>query len=430
MLNRPYQILSTLYYLHVYYIQNSHYDKFNFKQIETNSPLENLSLQTADIWIITKLQHLITNVTTLIDNCRFHEACRLIEDFIIGSLSQTYVPSIRHDLWDDSLENKGRRFTIYSVLYLCLKYVDILLHPYSPFLTEYLYLTSFKNYDSLLFENWPDSKSLLQVSNNKVESAFDQVKAISSLSFSLRNKSKLKRRWPLESAYVYCKHVDFVNIDGISDILKEQMNVESLNVMEFKFNTVAEKVLKLLEVKAPISIQISINKKNVAKKVRSDIPIVIDAFSAVDKITILREISRTGYFPFSYSKEKSFILEESDLDITYKPIEQFLLGEIDDVLLFVSTIRNPKLIIKGMVRDLSRNLQQLRKELGFNPTEILQCAYISNVSKDELNQLSNFVDDIKSLVRVKNVDLSQEIKKDINYKTIDIDGKEIMISVV
>src|SRR3712207_4860645 len=68
MLNRPYQILSTLYYLHVYYLQNSQYDKFDFKQIETNALLENLSLQTPDIWIITKLQHLITNVTTLIDN--------------------------------------------------------------------------------------------------------------------------------------------------------------------------------------------------------------------------------------------------------------------------------------------------------------------------------------------------------------------------
>ncbi|MGN6348450.1 MAG: hypothetical protein ACTHLL_01695, partial [Candidatus Nitrosocosmicus sp.] len=78
-------------------------------------------------------------------------------------------------------------------------------------------------------------------------------------------------------------------------------------------------------------------------------------------------------------------------------------------------------------RDLSRNIQQLRKELGFNPTEILSCVYISNLSKDDIIQLNEYYDDIKNLVRVKKVALFETADNTYDYKDIDIDGKNVKI---
>jgi len=95
------------------------------------------------------------------------------------------------------------------------------------------------------------------------------------------------------------------------------------------------------------------------------------------------------------------------------------------LILNIST--NKDLIIKGLVRDLSRNIQQLRKELGYNPTEILNYAYISNISKDERIHLTKYFNDIKNLVRVKDVILSENSDNTLSYKSIDIDGKEIKI---
>jgi isoleucyl-tRNA synthetase len=427
MQSRPHQIISTLYYLHVYYKQNSEYDKFNYDPNGLHSNFYDGYLNTPDIWILTKLEKLINNVTNLINICKFHEAARSIEEFVITSLSQTYVPLIRYDLWNDELKDQSRRFTIYTVLSVCLKNVDVLLHPFSPYTTDFLYLSCFKQYKTILMEGWSNTEILKEISNNEIESAFDIVKEIASMSFSIRNKSKLKRRWPLESAYIYCNNTDFLKIKGINEILVDQLNIQNLFIDELKYENDIEKILKLLEKKAPILPIININRKNVAKKVKSDIGILIKEFSKIDKMQILLHIHKNGIFSCKYSDDKSIELSESDIDITYLPIDNYISIDKENILLLLNTSRNDELIIKGLVRDLSRNIQQLRKELGFNPTEILSCVYISNVPKDEIINLKKYYDDIKNLVRVKDVIFSEVVDSKFDYKTINIDGKELKI---
>jgi isoleucyl-tRNA synthetase len=427
MQSRPHQIISTLYYLHVYYKQNSEYDKFNYDPNGLHSNFYDGYLNTPDIWILTKLEKLINNVTNLINICKFHEAARSIEEFVITSLSQTYVPLIRYDLWNDELKDQSRRFTIYTVLSVCLKNVDVLLHPFSPYTTDFLYLSCFKQYKTILMEGWSNTEILKEISNNEIESAFDIVKEIASMSFSIRNKSKLKRRWPLESAYIYCNNTDFLRIKGINEILVDQLNIQNLFIDELKYENDIEKILKLLEKKAPILPIININRKNVAKKVKSDIGILIKEFSKIDKMQILLHIHKNGIFSCKYSDDKSIELSESDIDITYLPIDNYISIDKENILLLLNTSRNDELIIKGLVRDLSRNIQQLRKELGFNPTEILSCVYISNVPKDEIINLKKYYDDIKNLVRVKDVIFSEVVDSKFDYKTINIDGKELKI---
>jgi isoleucyl-tRNA synthetase len=370
---------------------------------------------------------LINNVNNLINICKFHEAARSIEEFVITSLSQTYVPLIRYDLWNDELKDQSRRFTIYTVLSVCLKNVDVLLHPFSPYTTDFLYLSCFKQYKTILMEGWSNTEILKEISNNEIESAFDIVKEIASMSFSIRNKSKLKRRWPLESAYIYCNNTDFLKIKGINEILVDQLNIQNLIIDVLKYENDIEKILKLLEKKAPILPIININRKNVAKKVKSDIGILIKEFSKIDKMQILLHIHKNGIFSCKYSDDKSIELSESDIDITYLPIDNYISIDKENILLLLNTSRNDELIIKGLVRDLSRNIQQLRKELGFNPTEILSCVYISNVPKDEIINLKKYYDDIKNLVRVKDVIFSEVVDSKFDYKTINIDGKELKI---
>ncbi len=427
MLSRPHQIISTLYYLHVYYKQNSEYDKFNYDPDGLQSIFSNQFLNAPDIWILTKLEKLIDNVTKLIDTCKYHEASRSIEEFVINSMSQTYVPLIRYDLWNDELENHSRRFTIYTVLSICLKNVDVLLHPFSPFTTDFLYLSCFKQYETILMDGWSNKEILKKISDNYTESAFDMIKEIASMSFSVRNKSKLKRRWPLESAYIYCNTTEFLRIKGIKEILHDQLNIQNIFIGELKFENVIEKILKLLENKVPIIPKIDINRKIVAKKIKSDIPLLIKEFSKMDTIQILYDLKNGGAFFCKYSYNKSIELTESDLSISYLPTENYISTEKDNILLIINISRNDDLIIKGLVRDLSRNIQQLRKELGFNPTEILNYAYISNISKDEKIHLTKYFNDIKNLVRVKDVVLSETPDNKLNYKSIDIDGKEIKI---
>jgi len=125
LMSRPYQVLSTLYHLHLYYKQNSEYDKFDeTKTIQWAK--ENNLLESPDIWLLSKLQKLIQNSNEFNDKCKFHEAAKALEDFIINSLSQIYIPITRGELWEEDEAKKDRRLAIYAVLYEVLKNLDIL----------------------------------------------------------------------------------------------------------------------------------------------------------------------------------------------------------------------------------------------------------------------------------------------------------------
>ncbi len=190
LMSRPYQVLSTLYHLHLYFKQNSEYDNFDdSKTIQWAQ--ENKLFQSPDIWLLSKLQKLIKNYIMFNDKCKFHEAARALEDFIINSLSQIYIPITRGELWDDDESKKDRHFAIYAVINEILKTLDVLIHPLCPFTSEYLYLSTFGKKQSILLENLPASNDSLIEDN--IEESFYLLKEIVSVSAAARMKGKLKR---------------------------------------------------------------------------------------------------------------------------------------------------------------------------------------------------------------------------------------------
>ena len=279
-------------------------------------------------------------------------------------------------------------------------------------------------------ENLPIGDELSLISSKKVEGAFDKIKEISSLSFSLRNRHKLKRRWPLESAQIYIDEIEFLKVEGIKELLKEQMNVENVEVIELRTDNVVEKILSLLNSEAPIIPTITINRKSVAKIVKGDIGILIEKFESADKIQILKQLKENGFYPFDYSPSKSIDLNITDMDFAFVPSSGYVVGEKENVVLLLNTSRNEELVIKGLVKDLARNIQQLRKELGYSPTQILDTAYISNFSPEEITRLRDFEIDLQNLVRVSKIEFSEKTKGDRGSKKIKLDGREIMIYIL
>jgi len=81
---------------------------------------------------------------------------------------------------------------------------------------------------------------------------------------------------------------------------------------------------------------------------------------------------------------------------------------------------------KGLVKDLARRLQALRKERGYNPTDVLDTASILDLDQESLAMLKDKTEELAFLVRVKQVNFTQTCKK---YKDDDIDGQKIRISV-
>jgi isoleucyl-tRNA synthetase len=89
-------------------------------------------------------------------------------------------------------------------------------------------------------------------------------------------------------------------------------------------------------------------------------------------------------------------------------------------------VRNEELMAKGLMKDLARRLQALRKERGYNPTDILNTASILDLDEESVRILKDKTEELAFLVRVKSVNFTKTCKK---YKDDDIDGQKIKISV-
>jgi isoleucyl-tRNA synthetase len=429
MKTRPYQILSTLHNLHVYFKQNSEFDKFSGQEHTLKWITDNGFLGLTEIWLLSKLQKLVAEVWEALNRCRFHEAAKAIDAFIINQLSQTYVPITRNIIWDDSPNNLGRRLAVYAVISHTLMQIDIMLHPLSPFITEYLYSTCFNKEKSILLESWPRSNE--KFINSSAESVFDRIKEIVSVANAARNLAGLKRRWPVKEVIICGQNLKSLELEGMSYVLENQLNTDHYKLVEITAGSQAEKVASLLSREMPIAVNISLIRKNIAPRVRADINKVSEAFDRVDKFEVIHALQNPDGYQLRYDG-KTIMLSSSDIELSYEARDGFSSSERDGLVVFISTMRDKDLIIKGLLRDLARQLQQLRKERQYNPTDVLNDAYVVGLTDEEMINLSMMKDDLSYLVRVKNITLlgkAEDTSMNVSYKVVEIDEREFRISV-
>ncbi|MFB5630223.1 MAG: class I tRNA ligase family protein, partial [Nitrosopumilaceae archaeon] len=422
LMSRPYQVLSTLYHLHLYYKQNSEYDKFDeTKTIQWAK--ENNLLQSPDIWLLSKLQKLIHNSNELNDKCRFHEAAKSLEDFIINSLSQIYIPITRGELWDEDESKQSRRFAIYVVLHEILKTLDILIHPICPFSSEYLYQTTFRKEQSILLDSWPKIQESLV--SEKIEESFDLLKEVVSVSSAARMKGKLKRRWPLNESLICIKKGEKSKLESLSDLLKTQLNVEKFTAFEIENFSGLEQVTEFEKLGLPFVPKIEMDRKKIGPKAKQHMGELLQKFSQTKPEEIISSLQKDQKFSFDIDGEK-IILENDDFIIDFDAKDGFAVAKRNTFVVFISTERNSEMMARGLIKDIARRLQTLRKERGYNPTDILNKASILELDSESIEMIKPKKEELAFLVRVKEVDFEESCK---SYKDDDIDGQKIRISV-
>ena len=278
-----------------------------------------------------------------------------------------------------------------------------------------------------MLEYWPKHDSFFV--NIEIESTFNKLKDIISVANAARMKGQVKRRWPLRQAFICSSDPVKVNEQSISEILKTQLNVERFTIVKINDKTNIEKISSLLLNNMPITFKVSLVTKNLIPKVKAKINNLISSFEKVDKLELLKTLQSLGRYGLSY--EGGYLeLTPTDLEFSYDASEGYALAEKNNVIVIIATHRDKALIAKGLLRDLARNLQQLRKERGYNPTDILSTAFIANLEDEEIAILSSFRSELARLVRVNSIILAKESENENrSYKVIDFEGRKLIISV-
>jgi isoleucyl-tRNA synthetase len=355
---RSYQVLSTLYHLSRFFLQNAEFDEFNPERYRFagNKILWDrtlIALQPADRWLLSKLQETIDEYTRKLESCEFNVAMADLENFVIETLSRLYVPMIRKELWTDEPETLERRQTIYAILHYTLKTVTLLFNPVTPYLSEALYQKVYKKFDpklpeSINFECWPEPNPKMR--DKTLEKEFNILFNTVSLVYAARQQAKLKRRWPLAKAIV----------------------------------TAPEKASEALKKHEPLFLEL-INVK--AAEYTTQVP-------------------------------------------DYVEDENWVSATEDNVQVFVSGKRDDKLLGEGVMRDLARRVQALRKDLGYTPTDVLDAVHIADLNEDNRTLLQPYLTEMAELVRTKKVYLHAE-KEEVQaeWHESKLDGKRIHITI-
>jgi isoleucyl-tRNA synthetase len=422
LMSRPYQVINTLFNLHLYFQQNSQYDKFDY----TNTiewAKQNQLLTSPDIWLLSKLQKLIQILTEKNQTCKFHEGAKAIDDFIINNLSQIYIPITRGELWDEDEEKKNRRLSIYAVLSEVLKTLDILIHPFCPFTSEHLYQTVFSGKQSILLDRWPSYQESLV--NEEIEESFDIMKDVVSISSAARMKGKLKRRWPLNEAQICVKKGQKVKLESLSELLQSQLNVEKFSIIETEKDSGLEQVLELKRLGLPIKGIIELERKRIGPKAKQHMGKLVSTFNETDPEEIISSLQKESKYDFDINGE-IISLDSEDFIIDFNASENFAVAKRDNYIVFISTSRNKEMMARGLVKDIARRLQTLRKERGYTPTDVLEVASILELDEESLEMIKEKAKELAFLVRVKQVNFTDSCKE---YKEDDIDGQKIRISV-
>jgi len=423
LMSRPYQILSTLFHIHLYFKQNSEYDKFDINKTTIDWAKNNGLLDHADIWLLSKLQKTIQMCTESNKNCKFHESAKAIEDFLINSLSQIYIPMTKQQLWDDDETKKDKRHVIYAILANALKNLDVLIHPFSPFTSEYLYQTIFEHKKSILLELWP--KPVSSLINESIEESFDLMIDAVSVSAAARMKAKLKRRWPLNQAIICVEKGEHKKIELLSDLLRSQLNVEECKIIELENHVGIAELLEMKKAGLPVITKVELERKGIGPKAKQQMGKLLEIFASTDPEEIVQKLDKNGSFTFDVDGNK-ISLDNDDFIVDFDIQEGFAYSKRNNLIGIISTTRNEELMAKGLVKDLARRLQSLRKERGYNPTDILNTASVLELDQESLDMLKDKTKELAFLVRVKQVNFTHTCKE---YKDDDIDGQKIKISV-
>ncbi|MGD8432257.1 MAG: class I tRNA ligase family protein, partial [Nitrosopumilaceae archaeon] len=422
LMSRPYQVINTLYNLHLYFKQNSEYDNYD----STNTvqwAKENKLLSSPDIWLLSKLQKLIKTITEKNESCKYHEAAKAIDDYIINNLSQIYIPITRGELWDEDESKKNRRLAIYAVLKEVLHTLDIVIHPLCPFTSEYLYQTVFAEKQSILLDSWPKYQEDLV--NEDIEESFDILKEVVSISAAARMKGKLKRRWPLNEALICVSKGQKEKLESLSDLLKSQLNVEKFSIFETEKQSGLEQITELQNLNLPVMPVVELERKRIGPKAKQHMGALVKNFGETNPQDITTSLQKTNSFSFDIDGEK-IELDSEDFVVDFDAAENYATSKRDQYVVFISTARNKEMMARGLVKDVARRIQTLRKEKGYNPTDVLNVASVLDLDEESLEMIKEKSEDLAFLVRVKTVNFEKTCQE---YKDDDIDGQKIRISV-
>lgn len=193
---------------------------------DISDPLHDLT-NPLDIWIVSRLHQLITEVERGLNNYNLQDATKPILPFL-DDASNWYVRRSRRRFWKS--EDDGDKNDAYRTLHYVLVRLSYMLAPFTPFLAEELYHNLTGDNESIHLKDWMPAGEI----DNSMLRDMNALRTAVNDGLSKRASEGIKVRQPLASV----KLINTISQDTpaevaqfLIDIAKDELNVKSVETV-------------------------------------------------------------------------------------------------------------------------------------------------------------------------------------------------------
>jgi isoleucyl-tRNA synthetase len=308
-----------------------------------------------DRWIISKLQTLKTSIAKEMEQYRLYNVVPALFHFI-EDLTNWYIRLNRDRYWGGGLEDD--KCQAYSTLYLALKELSIAMAPFTPFLSEFMYL-NLLTYGELKKESvhlceYPVAED--KHVNPILEDAMDRMQQVILLGRQKRNKKQIKVKTPLRELTIIHKDQELLGeISKLEGYIKKELNVKNI-----AYSQEEDKYINFFA--RP-------NSPVLGKRLGKDFAKfqkLITSLSSQELLLLEKEgslklagemFAQNDILVFREAREGTEVLSN-----------RFISIDLDCNL-------DPELVEEGLAREVINRIQKFRKELHLKVTDRIEVSY-------------------------------------------------------
>lgn len=333
---------------------------------DLHKKIDREQLPDMDKWLLARWHSCLTIIQEKMENYDSASVTKEVENFW-NDLSNWYLRRSRRRFWKS--ENDQDKDCAYYTLYTTLTQLCYALAPIIPFCTEYIYQNLVRNVnedapESIHHNDYPVADASY-IDNELIEDMATAM-SICTLGHSTRDEAKIKVRQPLQRILIQTNDEKIKRgVLRFQDIIQDELNIKDIEFIQ--------------DSEEFYTYDIKPNLKLLGKKMGAKINALKVALSTANVKAIGKAVENKESFQIDVEGE-TLTLQHDEVLCAKKMSETYYLAQDKELAVVLDITITEELQVEGAMRDIVRQLQNMRKEADFQVSDNIKVRYTTEDS--------------------------------------------------